>query len=36
MVLAVEKYGGVKGFFMGIWRILRCNPHNKQRGIDYP
>jgi putative component of membrane protein insertase Oxa1/YidC/SpoIIIJ protein YidD len=35
MILAVEKYGVVKGFFMGIWRILRCNPFSKG-GTDYP
>ncbi|MHC4942638.1 MAG: membrane protein insertion efficiency factor YidD [Planctomycetota bacterium] len=23
---AVEKHGAFKGSFMGIWRILRCNP----------
>jgi len=26
---AVEKYGVIKGGFMAIWRILRCNPFNK-------
>ena len=30
---AVDKYGVVKGFLMGIWRIVRCNPFNKG-GID--
>ena len=35
MILAVEKYGGVKGLCMGIWRILRCNPLCKG-GADYP
>ena len=28
MIEAVELYG-IKGFFMGIWRILRCNPFSK-------
>ena len=23
---AVEKYGTLKGTFMGAWRVLRCNP----------
>jgi len=35
MILAVEKYGGVKGFLKGIVRILRCNPFFKG-GMDYP
>ena len=26
---AVEKYGAVKGSFMGIKRIIRCNPFSK-------
>jgi uncharacterized protein len=23
---AVEKYGVIRGSFMGVWRILRCQP----------
>ncbi len=30
---AVYKYGTIKGLFLGIKRILRCNPWNKG-GID--
>ena len=26
---AIEKYGAIRGFFMGAWRILRCNPFSK-------
>lgn len=26
---AIDKYGIVKGSFMGLWRILRCNPFSK-------
>lgn len=26
---AIEKYGAFKGLFMGIWRVLRCNPFSK-------
>jgi putative membrane protein insertion efficiency factor len=26
---AVEKYGATKGLFLGIKRILRCNPFSK-------
>lgn len=29
MLNAVQKYGLFVGFFMGIWRILRCNPFGK-------
>lgn len=25
---AVHKYGAIKGFFMAIYRVLRCNPFN--------
>lgn len=26
---ALTKYGFVKGGFMAMWRVLRCNPWNK-------
>jgi hypothetical protein len=26
---AIEKYGSLKGIFLGINRILRCNPFSK-------
>lgn len=26
---ALEKYGAIKGGFLTIWRILRCNPFSK-------
>jgi len=26
---AIAKYGAFKGFFMAVWRILRCNPFSK-------
>ncbi len=26
---AIERYGAVRGGFMALWRILRCNPWNK-------
>jgi uncharacterized protein len=26
---AIEKYGALKGSFMAVKRILRCNPFNK-------
>lgn len=34
MILAVKKYGTIKGVFMGIKRILRC--HAPNGGVDYP
>lgn len=34
-ILAIEKYGVVKGTMKAFWRILRCNPFNNG-GIDYP
>ena len=33
--LAVEKYGISKGFWLGLKRILRCNPWHKG-GADLP
>ncbi|MCT4612975.1 MAG: membrane protein insertion efficiency factor YidD [Clostridia bacterium] len=30
---AINKYGIIKGGFLGLWRILRCNPFSKG-GID--
>lgn len=26
---AIEKYGALKGGFLTLWRILRCNPFSK-------
>jgi len=34
-VLAIKKYGLLKGLIKAIFRILRCNPLSKG-GIDYP
>ncbi len=25
---AIYKHGAAKGFFMAVWRVLRCNPFN--------
>ena len=35
MIGAVEKHGAWRGFWMGIWRILRCNPFCRG-GYDPP
>ena len=29
MLQAIEKYGFFKGFLMGVFRFLRCNPFSK-------
>ncbi len=34
-ILALRKYGLIKGIFKTIWRLIRCNPFSKG-GIDYP
>ena len=34
-VLAIGKYGALKGTALGIWRVIRCNPWNSG-GIDFP
>jgi uncharacterized protein len=28
-IQALEKHGFIKGGFMSMWRVLRCNPWNK-------
>ncbi len=25
---AIYRYGAIKGLFMAVWRVLRCNPFN--------
>ncbi len=30
-ILAIDKYGIIKGSIKAIWRILRCNPFSKRR-----
>ena len=35
MKLALRRHGLVKGFFKGVWRIMRCNPWGKG-GMDLP
>ncbi len=34
-IMAIEKYGLIKGGIKSIWRIIRCNPLSKG-GVDYP
>lgn len=29
MYQVIDKHGVLKGAFMGIWRVLRCNPLSK-------
>ncbi|MBR2902115.1 MAG: membrane protein insertion efficiency factor YidD [Clostridia bacterium] len=26
---AIQKYGALKGGFMALWRLLRCNPFSR-------
>ncbi len=33
--IAIEKYGVIKGIFLGLKRVLRCNPLNSG-GLDFP
>jgi hypothetical protein len=35
MILAVQKYGPLKGVPKGLWRICRCHPFN-EGGYDPP
>jgi len=34
-IMAVEKYGVLKGLVKSAWRVLRCNPFSRG-GVDYP
>ena len=34
MIEAVEKKGLIKGFFLGIFRLLKCHPFSKKSGFD--
>lgn len=34
-IRAIEKFGLFKGFFKGLWRVVRCNPLSSG-GIDKP
>lgn len=31
---AIEKHGFFKGCLLTAWRLLRCNPFNRNRGYD--
>ena len=32
---AVEKYGALKGGYLTLRRILRCQPFHRQKSIEY-
>lgn len=33
-IIAINEYGSIKGTYLSIKRILRCNPFNKKSGFD--
>ena len=33
-IVAIKEYGSLKGTYLSIKRILRCNPFNKKYGYD--
>jgi len=35
-IMALEKYGFFKGWFLALKRIKRCTPQNTETCIDYP
>ena len=34
MIEAIEKKGFIKGFYMGICRLLKCHPFSQKSGYD--
>lgn len=36
MIMAIQKYGVIKGIIKGMNRIRRCRPDNYESAIDYP
>jgi putative membrane protein insertion efficiency factor len=34
MIQAIEKKGLIKGFFLGVCRLLKCQPFSKKSGFD--
>lgn len=35
-ILAIRKYGPLRGMKMALYRLYRCRPDNTQSCIDYP
>ena len=33
-LVAIDEYGSIKGIYLSIKRILRCNPFNQNCGYD--
>jgi len=34
MLQAIKEWGIIKGVYLGVKRIIRCNPFNKKCGLD--
>ncbi|MBP7710150.1 MAG: membrane protein insertion efficiency factor YidD [Rickettsiales bacterium] len=34
VITAIEKKGLIKGFFLGVCRLLKCHPFSKKSGFD--
>tara|TARA_X000001036_G_scaffold36131_2_gene29309 strand:- start:3275 stop:3388 length:114 start_codon:yes stop_codon:yes gene_type:complete len=34
MIDAIKRYGFLKGIYLGIIRIMKCNPFSKSSGWD--
>jgi len=35
-ILAVRKFGVLRGLLKGLWRVLRCHPLNRGDVVDFP
>ncbi|RKY64340.1 MAG: membrane protein insertion efficiency factor YidD [Candidatus Latescibacterota bacterium] len=35
-ILALRKYGPIRGLLRSLWRVLRCNPLYRGNFVDFP
>ena len=35
-ILAVQKFGILRGLFKGLWRVLKCHPLYRGELVDFP
>ncbi len=35
-ILAVQKFGVLRGLLKGLWRVLKCHPLHRGDVVDFP